>query len=104
MKSKTPAERKTGNVACGWGGGIRTLLGDPRKAIRRLSLPMIVAMSAQMIYNLVDAIWVSGLGADALAAIGFASPFFFAAIALSNGMGVGGGSEHCAGSHLHLHL
>ncbi|MEA1943844.1 MAG: MATE family efflux transporter [Euryarchaeota archaeon] len=72
--------------------GIKTLLGDPKKAIIKLSLPMIVAMSAQTIYNLVDAIWVSGLGADALAAIGFVFPFFFAAIALSNGLGVGGGS------------
>ncbi|HDN65566.1 MAG TPA: MATE family efflux transporter, partial [Methanosarcinales archaeon] len=44
------------------------------------------------VYNLVDAIWVSGLGADALAAIGFVFPFFFAAMALSNGLGVGGGS------------
>ncbi|KAB3547987.1 MAG: MATE family efflux transporter, partial [ANME-2 cluster archaeon] len=50
--------------------GVKTLLGDPKKAILKLSLPMIVAMSAQTIYNLVDAIWVSGLGADALAAIG----------------------------------
>ena len=72
--------------------GVKTLLGDPKKAILKLSLPMIVAMSAQTIYNLVDAIWVSGLGADALAAIGFVFPFFFAAMALSNGLGVGGGS------------
>jgi putative MATE family efflux protein len=72
--------------------GIKTLLGDPKKAIIKLSLPMIVAMSAQTVYNLVDAIWVSGLGADALAAIGFVFPFFFAAMALSNGLGVGGGS------------
>ena len=72
--------------------GVKTLLGDPKKAIIKLSLPMIVAMSAQTIYNLVDAIWVSGLGADALAAIGFVFPFFFAAMALSNGLGVGGGS------------
>lgn len=92
MKSEPPTEQKTVDDACGGGGGIRTLLGDPKKAIRRLSLPMIVAMSAQMIYNLVDAIWVAGISADALAAIGFASPFFFAAIALSNGLGVGGGS------------
>ena len=92
MKSEPLTEQEIGDKSCGETGGIRTLLGDPRKAIRRLSLPMIVAMSAQMIYNLVDAIWVSGLGADALAAIGFASPFFFAAIALSNGLGVGGGS------------
>jgi len=53
---------------------------------------MIAAMSVQTIYNLVDAIWVSGIGADALAAIGFVYPFFFLAMGLSNGLGVGAGS------------
>ena len=72
--------------------GVKTLLGDPKKAIIKLSLPMIAAMSVQTIYNLVDAIWVSGLGADALAAIGFVFPFFFLAMGLSNGLGVGAGS------------
>ena len=57
--------------------GIQTLLGDPKKAIIKLSLPMIAAMSIQTLYNLVDAIWVSGLGADAIAAVGFVFPFFF---------------------------
>jgi len=72
--------------------GVRTLLGNPRSAILKLSVPMIIAMSVQTVYNLVDAIWVSGLGADALAAIGFVFPFFFMAMGLSNGLGVGGGS------------
>lgn len=72
--------------------GVKTLLGDPKKAIIELSLPMIAAMSMQTIYNLVDAFWVSGLGADALAGIGFVFPFFFLAMALSNGLGVGTGS------------
>ena len=72
--------------------GVTMLLGDPKTAIIKLSVPMIVAMSAQTIYNFVDAIWVSGLGADALAAIGFVFPFFFAAMGLSNGLGIGGGS------------
>jgi len=72
--------------------GVETLLGDPKRAIIKLSLPMIAAMSVQTIYNLVDAIWVSGLGADALAAIGFVYPFFFLAMGLSNGLGVGAGS------------
>ena len=72
--------------------GVKTLLGDPKKAIIKLALPMIAAMSVQTIYNLVDAIWVSGLGADALAGIGFVFPFFFMAMALSNGLGVGTGS------------
>jgi putative MATE family efflux protein len=72
--------------------GVRTLLGDPKKAIITLAWPMIAAMSVQTIYNLVDAVWVSGLGADALAAIGFVFPFFFMAMALSNGLGIGAGS------------
>ena len=72
--------------------GVETLLGDPKRAIIKLALPMIAAMSVQTIYNLVDAFWVSGLGADALAAIGFVYPFFFMAMGLSNGLGVGAGS------------
>jgi len=72
--------------------GVETLLGNPKKAIIKLALPMIAAMSVQTIYNLVDAFWVSGLGVDALAAIGFVYPFFFMAMALSNGLGVGTGS------------
>ncbi len=70
--------------------GVKTLLGDPKKAIIQLAIPMIVAMSVQTIYNFVDAIWVSGLGADALSAVGFFFPFFFMVIALSTGLGVGG--------------
>jgi len=72
--------------------GVKTLLGDPRGAVIRLALPMIVAMSVQTSYNFVDAIWVAGLGPDALAAVGFVFPFFFMATALSAGLGIGGGS------------
>jgi putative MATE family efflux protein len=72
--------------------GVKTLQGDPKKAIIKLSIPMIVAMSVQTIYSLVDTYWVSGLGADALAAMGFVFPFFFISMALSNGIGIGGGS------------
>jgi putative MATE family efflux protein len=72
--------------------GVKTLLGNPRKAIIKLSIPMIIAMSVQTIYNLADAIWVSGLGKHALAAVGFVFPFFFLIMALSTGIGVGGGA------------
>ncbi|RPJ50266.1 MAG: MATE family efflux transporter, partial [Methanobacteriota archaeon] len=51
--------------------GVNILLGDPRKAIVKLSIPIIVAMSIQIIYSLTDTFWVSWLGADALAAVGF---------------------------------
>lgn len=72
--------------------GIETLLGDPKKAVIKLSIPMIIAMLVQTAYNLADAIWVVGLGADALAAIGFVFPIYFMAMGLANGLGVGGGS------------
>jgi putative MATE family efflux protein len=72
--------------------GVKTLLGEPRKAIIKLALPMIAAMSVQTIYNFVDAIWVSGLGADALSAVGFFFPFFFMTMAIATGIGLGGGS------------
>ena len=44
--------------------GVETLLGEPKKAIIKLSIPMIIAMSAHTIYNLVDALWVSGFGQE----------------------------------------
>ncbi len=72
--------------------GVKTLIGDPKKAIMKLALPMILAMSVQTIYNLVDAFWVSGLGANALAAVGLFFPFFFMMLALATGLGVGGGA------------
>ena len=72
--------------------GVKTLLGDPKKAIIKLAIPMIVAMVVQTLYNLVDAIWVSGLGADALASVGFVFPFLFMGTAIATGLGIGGGS------------
>lgn len=85
--------------------GVKTLLGEPKKAVLKLAIPMIIAMSANTIYNLVDAIWVSGfgqnlfttanisdIGTNALAAVGYVMPFFMMIIAISVGLGIGGGS------------
>ena len=73
--------------------GVKTLLGEPRRAILKLAIPMIVAMSVHTIYNFVDALWVSGLGPDALSALGFFFPFMFMSIALATGLGVGSTSS-----------
>ena len=86
-KEKNPGEGATHSTS-----GVRTLLGNPRQAIIKLSLPMIVAMSVQTLYNFVDALWVSGLGPDALSAVGFFFPFLFMLMALATGLGVGGSS------------
>jgi len=72
--------------------GVKTLLGDPKKAIRKISGPMIIAMLVQTLYNIVDGIWVSGLGSDRLAAVGLFFPVFMIIISLASGISVGGSS------------
>ncbi|MCX6664745.1 MAG: MATE family efflux transporter [Euryarchaeota archaeon] len=71
---------------------LETLLGDPKKAIFKLAIPMIVAMTVSTLYTFVNRVWVSGLGADASAAVGFAFPLLFMGTAIATGLGVGGGS------------
>ena len=72
--------------------GVQLLLGDPKKAIIRLSIPMMIGMLVQTIYNLADAIWVAGLGSEELAAIGLFFPVFMGIISLASGLGIGASS------------
>ena len=72
--------------------GVKILLGDPKKAILKLSGPMMLGMLLQAVYNIADGIWVAGLGADQLAAVGLFFPFFMIIVALGAGIGVGGSS------------
>ena len=71
---------------------IEMITGDPKKAIIKLSLPMMLSMLLIMLYNIADSIWVAGLGADALAAIGFITPLFMVLVGLGNGIGAGANS------------
>jgi putative MATE family efflux protein len=79
---------------------ISMVIGDPKKAIRVLSVPMIISMLLLMAYNLADSIWVAGLGPNALAALGFVGPIFMIVIGLGNGLGAGAASliARCIGS------
>lgn len=71
---------------------IEMITGDPKKAIIKLALPMMLSMLLIMLYNIADSIWVAGLGADALAAIGFITPLFMVLVGLGNGIGAGANS------------
>ncbi len=79
---------------------ISMVTGDPKRAIRVLSVPMIISMLLIMAYNLADSIWVAGLGPDALAALGFTAPIFMIVIGLGNGLGAGATSliARCIGA------
>ena len=79
---------------------ISIITGDPKKAIRMLSVPMIISMLLIMAYNLADSIWVAGLGPNALAALGFVTPLFMIVMGLGNGLGAGAASliSRCIGA------
>jgi hypothetical protein len=69
--------------------GVTILTGDPKKAIISLSGPMIIAMLLMSSYTIVNAVWVVGLGSDALAAVGFMTPLYMVLIGLGTGIGAG---------------
>lgn len=66
-----------------------TLLGDPKQAVLKLSVPTMIAMVISSLYSLINGIWVAGLGDLALAAIGFVHPVFLIVMGFSNGLGAG---------------
>ena len=71
---------------------VETLLGNPKKAMLAMAIPVIISMVVQNANNLIDTAWVAGLGTSALAAVGFAFPLFFIIISVANGIGIGSSS------------
>ena len=65
------------------------MLGNPKKALISMSIPLIISLIITSFYNLIDAAWVSGLGADALAGVGFFTPVFMILVGFGNGLGSG---------------
>ena len=65
------------------------MLKNPKKALIGMSIPLIISLLITSFYNLIDAFWVSGLGADALAGIGFFTPIFMILVGFGNGLGSG---------------
>lgn len=60
-----------------------------KKLIVSMSLPMMVSMLVQALYNVVDSIFVARVGQDALTAVTYAFPLQNLMIALGSGTGVG---------------
>ena len=71
---------------------IEMITGDPKKAINKLSLPIIASMFLIFANNIIDSIWVAGLGSEPLAALGYITPLFMILVGFGNGIGAGGNS------------
>lgn len=65
------------------------MLGEPRKAIRSMAVPVMIALLISQINTFVDSVWCSSLGVDALSAINLVSSVYFIVIGIGNGIGVG---------------
>ena len=71
---------------------IDLIVNHPKKAINKLSVPIIISNLFMVLNNIIDGVWVAGLGADPLAAIGFVTPVFLAFVGFANGLGAGANS------------
>lgn len=67
------------------------LLGtmEMRKLVVKISVPIMISMLVQALYNVVDGIFVAQYSADALTAVSLAYPIQMLMIAASTGLGVG---------------
>jgi len=72
---------------------VEKFIKNPKKALYTLAYPIIIALTVQTLYNVVDTAFVGRLGADAIAALTFSFPLFFILIALNQTIAVGMGSR-----------
>ena len=64
--------------------GVNLLRGNPKEAVKKLALPLMLSMMVISLYNIIDSFWVAGLGADQLAAVGFVIPLEFLTLLCKN--------------------
>ena len=69
--------------------GVNLLRGNPKEAIKKLSIPLILSMMVISLYNIIDSFWIAGLGANQLAGVGFVIPLEFLIISVGTSLGAG---------------
>lgn len=68
---------------------IDEFIANPKRALFILAGPVLISMAVQTAYSVADTAFVGRLGAEALAALSFASPLFFILIAIDSGISTG---------------
>ena len=69
---------------------IDILKGKPEKAVMNIAIPIFVYLLISNSYNIVDGMWITGIGKDAIAAIGAVMPLYM--IITGVGMCIGTGA------------
>ena len=68
---------------------VELMRGEPEIAIKKLAIPIMISMIITALYNIIDGVWVAGLGQSAIAGIGFVTPIFMILNGASVGLGNG---------------
>jgi putative MATE family efflux protein len=68
---------------------VSILLGNPKKAIVTLAIPIIISLLVSQVNVIADRAWCSGLGDDAMSAIALVMPVYMTIVGLGSGFGVG---------------
>ena len=83
---------------------VELMRGEPERAVKKLAIPIMISMILTALYNIVDGIWVAGLGPTAIAGIGFVTPIFMILNGASVGLGNGATSwKRCYKQHFQIH-
>lgn len=72
---------------------IELMRGNPENAVKKLAIPIMISMLLTASYNIIDGIWIAGLGQSAIAGIGFVTPIFMILNGVSVGLGSGATSS-----------
>ena len=71
---------------------IELIKREPKKAIRKLSIPIYITLIMGFLNSFIDTVWVAGLGPNALSAIAFITPIYLLVISIGSGIGAGASS------------
>jgi len=68
---------------------VEQFIQNPKKSLIKLALPIVIAMTVQILYNFVDTAFVGRLGAESIAALTLSFPIFFIMMSLAVGLSTG---------------
>ena len=68
---------------------VDVMIDNPKRALIKMSIPLIISLLIASLYNLIDAVWLSDLGSDVIAGVGFVTPIYMLLIGFGNGLGSG---------------
>ena len=72
---------------------VELMRGEPETAIKKLAIPIMISMLLTASYNIIDGVWIVGIGQAAIAGIGFINPIFMILVGVSMGLGAGATSS-----------